>query len=459
MSGGGQELCVRALIQAVVIVLIAGVSVPRAAETTGPSLPGQEQAAPAETTAIDVAPADEWADDVVPGLAEEVLSASVADAHVAPYQHQRHDAVPPSDYCRSSRIYRSEILGRLWVRGEYLTWAPKGVNLPSLVTGSTLAAPADTTVLFGDRGVFQEMSSGGRLTGGFWWTHEQFGGIEANYFELDGNDQGLYAQGGGDTILSRPFFDVPNGVPSVALVAYPGVLDGAINVRADMELSGAEFLWRRMIGCSPTFRLDLVSGYRYGRLFDRVATEESMVSLDPSSGWNTDTIISVLDSFETANDFHGGELGLLARWRRSCWSLDVTGKVALGGTTTTTTISGSTETLETINDVDVLTSYSGGVLALPTNIGTYRQGKVAVISELEVVLRRELACDLWFRLGYNLLTWSRVGRAADQIDVGVNPSQIPPAPPPLVGEARPAFTPATTSFWAQGLNVGLEYQF
>ena len=446
------------------IVLLAGVSVPQAAEPTGPGLLGQEQAAPTETMAIDVAPADVPAGDTVPELSEEILSASAADAYVAPYQHHQHDAAPRSEYCRSSRIYRSEILGRLWMRGEYLAWVPKGVDLPALVTGSTLADPENTTVLFGDNGVFQEMSSGGRLTGGFWWSPQQLGGIEASYFELNGKDKEFYAEfyaeEGGDTILTRPFFNVQDGLPSDALVAYPDVLDGAIDVRADMELSGAECLWRRMVACSPTFRMDIVAGYRYGRLFDRLTTEEFMLSLDPASGWDTGTLIQRLDSFVTVNDFHGGELGLLARWRRSCWSLDVTGKVALGGTTTTTTIDGITQTWETINSPDVDTSDPGGLLALPTNIGRYRQGEFAVMSELEVALRQELTCNLWLRPGYNLLTWSRVGRAVDQIDLGVNPSQIPPGNlDTLVGEARPAFTPATTSFWAQGLNVGLEYQF
>ena len=457
MSGRAQQRCKRVLIHAVAIVLLAAASAPRAAQPTGPGLPGQEQAAPHQTMAIDVVFADVPTDDAVPELSEKILSASAADAYLGPYERHRHNTVPQPEYCRSSRFYRSEILGRLWVRGEYLAWAPKGVNLPALVTGSTLAAPANTTVLFGDRGVFQEMSSGGRLTGGFWWSPQQLGGIEASYFELDGKDQRFYAEGGGDTILARPFLNVQNGLPSSVLVAYPGVLAGAIGVRADMELSGAECLWRRMVICRPEFRLDIVAGYRYGRLFDRVATEESMVSLDPSSGWNTGTLIRRLDSFETANDFHGGEFGLLARWLRRRWSLDVTGKVALGGTTTTTTIGGSTQTLETINGQDVLTSYSGGLLALPSNIGRHRQGEFAVMSELEVALRYELTCDLWLRLGYNLLTWSRVGRAADQIDVGVNPSQIPPGT--LVGDARPALTAATTSFWAQGLNVGVEHRF
>jgi hypothetical protein len=200
-----------------------------------------------------------------------------------------------------------------------------------------------------------------------------------------------------------------------------------------------------------------VAGYRYGRLFDRVLTEEFMESLDPSSGWNTGTLIQRLDSFKTANDFHGGEFGLLARWTRDRLSMDVTGKVALGGTTTTTTIYGITHTWASINSPTPDTSDPGGLLAMPTNMGQHSQNEFAVMSELEVALRYEVTCDLWLRLGYNLLGWSHVGRAADQIDAGVNPSQALSGN--LVGDARPAYTAATSSFWAQGLTVGLEHQF
>jgi hypothetical protein len=39
----------------------------------------------------------------------------------------------------------------------------------------------------------------------------------------------------------------------------------------------------------------------------------------------------------------------------------------------------------------------------------------------------------------------------------VNPTQFPPGT--LTGPAQPSFTQRTSDFWAQGLNLGLEYQF
>jgi hypothetical protein len=458
MCGGFQRSFRHLWIYAGAIALLAWAAVSPAAEPTGPGLPVQGHFEPPQTTPVGTAPDVVPTRDVTRPSSEDALPFAITDEYAPSQLDHPHYVVPTSEHSRSTRVHRSDILGRLWVRAEYLAWAPKGVDLPALVIGGPAADPADATVLFGDSRISPELSSGGRLTGGFWCTPQQLGGIEASYFEIDGNDKGFLAEGEGDAILARPFINVQTGLPNAALAAFPGVLDGVIDVRADMELTGAECLWRRMVACHPNSRLDIVAGYRYGRLLDRVKTEEFLVSLDPASGWNTR---ERRDLFKTVNDFHGGQFGLITRWRHSCWSVDVSGKVALGNTTIITTIDGFTQTEEESEEdgqvVLVTTARPGGLLALDTNIGRYSRSEFAVMSELEVTLRGELATDLWIRFGYNLLAWSRVDRAADQIDLGMNPSQIPPGT--LDGEARPAFTPRTTSFWAQGLNVGLEHQF
>ncbi len=62
-------------------------------------------------------------------------------------------------------------------------------------------------------------------------------------------------------------------------------------------------------------------------------------------------------------------------------------------------------------------------------------------------------------VGYTLLYWSNVVRPVDQIDFGINPTQLPTAAGPgtLVGPARPAFNFHETDFWAQGVNLGVMF--
>ena len=52
-------------------------------------------------------------------------------------------------------------------------------------------------------------------------------------------------------------------------------------------------------------------------------------------------------------------------------------------------------------------------------------------------------------------------RPGEQIDVAVNSTQVPTSVlfGPLTGPARPAFNFRQSDFWAQGLNLGLEFRF
>ena len=351
----------------------------------------------------------------------------------------------------------------------------------------------DTTlILFGDSVIHDGMDPGGRMTLGWWWDPRQLGGVQASYLGLPSEEVRHYSPGRGDAILARPYFDCDTGLEDAELLAYPGLLSGWIDVRADMELQGAEVLLRRMAVRRPGFRLDFLAGYRYGRLTDRLTIfdgstmSETLIEppppspIPPSYEHPVGTVITVTDTkterfdlFKSTNDFHGGDLGLVGRWTRGRWSLELLGKAALGTTSIRSVIKGGTSIATTTTETTITEegsetttgtqtrAYSGGLLALPSNIDYYSDSEFTVMSELGLSLRYELACDLWFSVGYNRLHWNRVGWAADQIHLAIDPDQIPPetweAPEPC--PESPRFLNRTTDFWAQGLNLRLEHQF
>ncbi len=369
-----------------------------------------------------------------------------------------HDWNPCCPNCRETRIFRSEILGRLWVSGEYLIWATKPQQFGALVTSSPGGtAPEDTGVLGlgttnvlvgGDR-LLGDMRSGARLTAGFWWNPDQRGGFQVSWFELEEADLNQRYIGDGDPLLARPFVNATTGDQASRLIDYPGIVDGSIRLLAETKFSGAEALFRHTLNCAPSRRIELVGGYRFTQLADNLRMTELLSSQDPVSGYDAGTRVFRWDQFDTENEFHGGELGLIAQWWRQRVSLQVQGKIALGETWSNATAQGLT-----IADGVV---YRGGVLALPTNMGTYGDSQFSAVGELGVSLGFSITCLLRATVGYNFLYWSDVARVADQIDPRVNPSQFPPGS--LVGARRPQFDLQTTDFWAQGLNLGLEYQF
>ena len=97
------------------------------------------------------------------------------------------------------------------------------------------------------------------------------------------------------------------------------------------------------------------------------------------------------------------------------------------------------------------------MLAQSTNSGVFEQNEFSTITELGLTFRRRLLNDVTASFGYSFLHWSDVIRANEQVDLGINRTQIPPGT--LDGERRPEFQFRSTDFWAHGFNFGLEYLF
>lgn len=88
-------------------------------------------------------------------------------------------------------------------------------------------------------------------------------------------------------------------------------------------------------------------------------------------------------------------------------------------------------------------------------MGRYTRDELAFVPELTLNLRWDLACNMQFIVGYNLLYWTSVARPGDQIDFAL--SQFPPEPP--TGAGRPRFNFDTDGVLLHGLQLGLELAF
>jgi hypothetical protein len=354
-------------------------------------------------------------------------------------------------YCPSWRLYG---------RAEYLGWWTETMRVPPLVTSSPVGTPQDqagvlgqagTRILFGNEGLTSDGRSGGRFTLGVALDTCQSAGVEVTYMTLGSESDSFSASQLDFPILARPFFDIVAGVQDARLIAYPGVLDGSVSVDATTKLQGTEVLFRRPAARSCFTKVDYLIGYRWLQLEDNLRIDESQLVL---AGAAQGTTIDLFDQFHTTNNFHGVELGVDAtRQLFPLWSLQLIGKVALGNSRSVVNISGSTTT----TTVGGTSTHAGGLLAQPTNIGTYERNNLATTTEIGAILHRQLTCNLEATFGYTFLYWSNVARAGEQIDFDVNLSQVPPGP--LVGAARPEFSFNSTDFWAQGLHFGLDYTF
>ena len=375
-----------------------------------------------------------------------------------------------------TRMFRMNYMGRLWVAPELLLWSTSGNSLPALVTSSPAGTPPaqagvvgqpGTSILFGDAWAPGTFRPGGRITVGYWLDPTQHDGIDAQYFQLaDAVSQGTFTNQGGSVFVARPYVDAVSGAPAAVLIpppntlpADPSLLSQSITARQDTSFQGFDLIYRRSLGCDLLHRRWLVGGYRFLQLNDNLSVvDSSTVSTGSPGGYPLTSILST-DAFSTKTQFHGGEVGWIEKWWYERVGFQLLGKMALGGSFYDTDISGSTVTsvAASAGATPTVTTTPGSVLAQPTNMGNYGASSFAAVGELGATVDWAIWSQCRLSVGYTFLWWSQVGRAASQVDTSVNPTQFPPGP--LVGAAAPTYTLETSDFWAQGLNLGLEYQF
>ena len=354
-----------------------------------------------------------------------------------------------------------------WVRAEYLAWWTKGADYPVLVTTSpdgtaqniagVLGQPT-TTTLFGGESYNSDIRSGYRISMGEWLGPCRQFGIEGSYFNLGEVTTSFADSSLNRQIIARPFYNVSLPGEDAQLVAYTNpaagpAVSGNIAVDITTELIGGELMARRSVirGCGRN--LDVLAGWRYGRLKDSMLVTESITSVDGSEFGPIGATLDVFDLFETTNDFNGFQFGFEAEWEHCRWTLEIIAKLALGNTRSVVEIDGQTVT--TVNAAAASTA--AGLLALPSNMGRHERDSFSVMPELGVNLHYDLTCRLRMSVGYTFIYWSQVARPGEQIDTDLNLTQIPPGP--LVGAARPEFNFDLVDFWAQGITAGIEYRF
>ena len=333
-----------------------------------------------------------------------------------------------------------------WGRVEYLGWWKQGMRIPALVTENPTAEPAlsnhDTVILFGNDSINKDAKSGGRFTLGMWADPCRLHGLQFTYLNLGTETASYHAAGDGSTYLGRPLFNIQTGSASAHPIGYPDSYSGWVNVDAKTKFQGTELLYRRAIKRNPYSQLDLLVGWRWLQLKDDLLISES-VTHEPTS-----VTVDSFDRFNTKNNFHGVEFGI--QWQRpiACnWTFEMVGKMALGNSHSVVVIDGQSTAPLSPND---------GVLALSSNSGTHSHNSLSAITELGLSVKRRFSDRLEASFGYTIVYWGDVMRAGDQIDLNVDPRQIPPDP---VSATHPAALMNTTNFWAQGLHFGLEYAF
>jgi hypothetical protein len=344
----------------------------------------------------------------------------------------------------------------LWGSAEYLMWWTKGSVTPPLVTTSpdgTAQTDAGVLpgaeILFGSEYLGNSLQEGGRITLGIWLDDERNVTAAGRFYGTGGDTSRFSATSDGSPILARPFFNVVLGQPDALLIAFDNgatdVVDGSITVDySNQNFLGAEAYLEVMMERNRCRRVNVLAGYQFMRLDDWLQIDSTHIARQVNN-----LQFDIRDRFSTQNEFHGGQIGVRGQMMRGCWSVDALAKLALGVTRQQVAITGRT-------NLTPGPTLSGGLLAQDSNIGTFQRDAFGFIPEVTLNLKYHYSPCVNFHVGYSLIWWSDVVTAGPQIDTGVNLSQLTG---PLVGPARPEFEFRDESYWLQGINFGVNWDF
>jgi hypothetical protein len=372
---------------------------------------------------------------------------------------------------------------RVWARADYLLWWVKNAPLPvpivttgdprvgfdpnlvnTVNTAGAIGQPG-TRVLLGDSTIQFPASSGARLVLGGWLDDDDRVGAEANGFGLQRrtNTFSASSDSAGNPPLYFPIFSSIAGAERAVPIADPlRSFSGDVAVTSTLQLWGAELNGLFTYCRRPGLEFVLLAGFRYADL------RESLHSQNTTTDLLFDNVTVLHDSFDTSNQFYGGQIGSRLTVQYDRLSLDITGKIALGLTRQSIDIQGDITQLGPNPLVPPgLGTFPGGVFAQSSSIGqrnsTQFTDPFTVLPSLELKLAYQVTQRIRAFVGYDIMYWNQVLRPGSQINHNVNLSQNAVLDPNgagiLVGPAQPSPLFIRSDFWAQGINVGVEFRY
>jgi len=339
-----------------------------------------------------------------------------------------------------------------------------GDGLPELANtsdtppgGSGVLGAAGTRVLFGGERVMDELTAGGRVTIGTWLDNQQ---CRSLVFRGWGAEQDSYRFSADETenpILARPFFNVDPALPTPVngsqVIASPVLSrEGSINIDGSNDVFGGDIsLRQRWLGGLGGF-IDVLYGYQYMRMDDNLRIASS--TFDTSTGPTSGALLNVLDRFEAENEFHGGQLGLAARYREGCWSFNGTIKAAAGSLRRSALRAGS----QSRSSGGTTVTEENGLLVRSTNAGTIENHTFGWVPELDATIGWRWTRNLDLTFGYHAVSLTDALQVSGMIDpdLAVNASAIPNGATQPLGQQRPSSRLSYDTFYIHGIHFGVQ---
>ncbi len=325
---------------------------------------------------------------------------------------------------------------------------------PLLTTGSTgNLDDGDTVTLVGGDTVLKDVTVGGRLTLGTWLDDMHRRSLQFRIWAAAEESFGFSADENDFAVLTRPFFDVSDGVTPASetqVIAFPDRAFGSVQISGDSNVFGGDVSVHQPWLHGFAGSIDVLYGYQYMRLDESLRIGSSSTSTNDNFA-PLGSIIDVRDSFDAENDFHGGQLGIATEVREGCWTFNGLAKLGFGSLRRSATRRGRTVT----SNGGVSAVLGEGLLVQDTNEGEIVDHAFGWVPELDLSLGWHRFPHFDVKVGYHLIAMTDALQVSGMIDpdLAVNLSDPP------TGAMNPSPSLRTDTFYVHGIHLGLQYVY
>jgi Putative beta barrel porin-7 (BBP7) len=311
-----------------------------------------------------------------------------------------------------------------------------------------------------------DLLAGYRLSAGTYFGSQKKVGVGARGYGIYDASESFAAGPGGGISIGVPFFNLARGSavdpvvpgqigfgndayvvqgntpPTTPVIGEVPISEGSLLARETLKMMGGELSGYILLARNGSFRNDLVAGYTYNQLRNRVTLDTSSTNLFTGDLIVNGTVLTTHDEFSADNRFNGAHLGVLSSVVRNRVSLSTLAKVSFGNMRSRIGINGSS----TIDGVPA----DGGIFAQPSNNGATYSDRFAFLPELGFKLGYSIRPRVQLTVGYTLLVWSDVVLAGEQMDDVINLTGLGTRPAPLNKHSM---------YWMQSVDLGMNLIF
>lgn len=363
-----------------------------------------------------------------------------------------------------------------WVNAEYLLWFTRSqpVRQPYVTT----SAPGDfgvlgqptTQILSSPSDQSYGLFSGFRIMGGWYKDADRRCGYELGGFLSEDKTNIFTATSdpNGIPVLARTF-NLAGGGNGVFIVSNLGQAAGGVSVSTNSRFWGAEGsivsnLYRSCPDAKCFWNTDLLFGFRFFQLQEDLNFASNSQIIGGGATFVGQPVaaggrIVVVDTFDSSNDFYGGQVGIRSNINYGRCNIALTGKIAFGLMHEVMDVRGTTSLVDAALGINA--TANGGIFATSQNIGKYKNDEFAVIPEVGMNLGYQWCSWLSSYVGYNFMYVSRVARPGDALPIGTNPALMPSSNNFGIGAvtAVPNTTISQSDFWIQGVTFGFNVRY